>query len=452
MEQQKENKMGVMPIPKLLVSVSLPIVISMLVQALYNIVDSIFVAKIGDSAFSALSLAFPIQMLMISVGVGTGVGINALLSRSLGEKKQEQANATAINGIFLCFISFIVFAIFGLFFSELFFSSQTDDLDIIRHGTSYLRICTVVSFGVFIQIAMERLLQATGNTIYSMITQGVGAVINIILDPILIFGLLGMPKMGTTGAALATVIGQIIAMILGLYFNIKKNPEIHVSFKGFRPNGKIIKQIYAVGIPAIVMQSIGSVMTLGMNKILLMFSATAVNVLGAYFKLQSFIFMPVFGFNNGMVPILAFNYGANNKKRVTETIRMSVVVAIVIMLLGLIIFQVFPAQLLNFFDATEEMLKLGVPALRIISYGFVFAGVSIIFLSVFQAFGSGILSLIVSVARQLIVILPVAYVLATMYGVEMVWWAFPVAELLSLILSIIFFQHLYHKKIKDLNE
>lgn len=452
MEQQKENKMGVMPIPKLLVSVSLPIVISMLVQALYNIVDSIFVAKIGDSAFSALSLAFPIQMLMISVGVGTGVGINALLSRSLGEKKQEQANATAINGIFLCFISFIVFAIFGLFFSELFFSSQTDDLDIIRHGTSYLRICTVVSFGVFIQIAMERLLQATGNTIYSMITQGVGAVINIILDPILIFGLLGMPKMGTTGAALATVIGQIIAMMLGLYFNIKKNPEIHVSFKGFRPNGKIIKQIYAVGIPAIVMQSIGSVMTLGMNKILLMFSATAVNVLGAYFKLQSFIFMPVFGFNNGMVPILAFNYGANNKKRVTETIRMSVVVAIVIMLLGLIIFQVFPAQLLNFFDATEEMLKLGVPALRIISYGFVFAGVSIIFLSVFQAFGSGILSLIVSVARQLIVILPVAYVLATMYGVEMVWWAFPVAELLSLILSIIFFQHLYHKKIKDLNE
>lgn len=452
MEQQKENKMGVMPIPKLLVSVSLPIVISMLVQALYNIVDSIFVAKIGDSAFSALSLAFPIQMLMISVGVGTGVGINALLSRSLGEKKQEQANATAINGIFLCFISFIVFAIFGLFFSELFFSSQTDDLDIIKHGTSYLRICTVVSFGVFIQIAMERLLQATGNTIYSMITQGVGAVINIILDPILIFGLLGMPKMGTTGAALATVIGQIIAMMLGLYFNIKKNPEIHVSFKGFRPNGKIIKQIYAVGIPAIVMQSIGSVMTLGMNKILLMFSATAVNVLGAYFKLQSFIFMPVFGFNNGMVPILAFNYGANNKKRVTETIRMSVVVAIVIMLLGLIIFQVFPAQLLNFFDATEEMLKLGVPALRIISYGFVFAGVSIIFLSVFQAFGSGILSLIVSVARQLIVILPVAYVLATMYGVEMVWWAFPVAELLSLILSIIFFQHLYHKKIKDLNE
>lgn len=452
MEQQKENKMGVMPIPKLLVSVSLPIVISMLVQALYNIVDSIFVAKIGDSAFSALSLAFPIQMLMISVGVGTGVGINALLSRSLGEKKQEQANATAINGIFLCFISFIVFAIFGLFFSELFFSSQTDDLDIIRHGTSYLRICTVVSFGVFIQIAMERLLQATGNTIYSMITQGVGAVINIILDPILIFGLLGMPKMGTTGAALATVIGQIIAMMLGLYFNIKKNPEIHVSFKGFRPNGKIIKQIYAVGIPAIVMQSIGSVMTLGMNKILLMFSATAVNVLGAYFKLQSFIFMPVFGFNNGMVPILAFNYGANNKKRVTETIRMSVVVAIVIMFLGLIIFQIFPAQLLNFFDATEEMLKLGVPALRIISYGFVFAGVSIIFLSVFQAFGSGILSLIVSVARQLIVILPVAYVLATMYGVEMVWWAFPVAELLSLILSIIFFQHLYHKKIKDLNE
>lgn len=452
MEQQKENKMGIMPIPKLLVSVSLPIVISMLVQALYNIVDSIFVAKIGDSAFSALSLAFPIQMLMISVGVGTGVGINALLSRSLGEKKQEQANAAAVNGIFLCFISFIVFAIFGLFFSEMFFSSQTDDLAIIKHGTSYLRICTVVSFGVFLQIAMERLLQATGNTIYSMITQGVGAVINIILDPILIFGLLGMPKLGTTGAALATVIGQIIAMVLGLYFNLKKNPEIHISFKAFRPNGRIIKQIYAVGIPAIVMQSIGSVMTLGMNKILLMFSPTAVNVLGAYFKLQSFIFMPVFGFNNGMVPILAYNYGANNRKRVIETIKMSLIVAVLIMIVGVLIFQVFPAQLLNFFEATDEMLKIGIKALRIISYGFIFAGVSIIFLSVFQAFGSGVLSLIVSVARQLLVILPIAYLLANLYGVDMVWWAFPIAEVVSLVLSIIFFQHLYHKKIKYLNQ
>lgn len=450
MEQQKENKMGVMPIPKLLVTMSLPIVISMLVQALYNIVDSIFVAKLGENAFAALTLSFPIQMLMISVGVGTGVGINALLSRNLGQKNQEQANKTAINGIFLCFLSFLVFAIFGLFFSRTFFKGQIKTQEIIDYGTQYLTICTVFSIGIFMQIATERLLQATGNAFYSMITQGLGAIINIILDPILIFGLFGMPKMGVAGAAIATIVGQIMAAALGIYFNIKKNPEIHVSFHKFRPDGRTIKQIYAVGVPAIVMQSIGSVMTLGMNKILLMFSPAAVNVFGAYFKLQSFIFMPVFGFNNGMIPILAYNYGARNKKRIVETIKMSLMVAVIIMIVGMLIFQIFPEQLLGFFKPTQETLTIGVPALRIISISFLFAGMSIILLSVFQAFGSGVLSLIVSATRQLIIILPVAYVFAKLYGIHMVWWSFPVAEVASVILSFLFLRVTYRKKIKDI--
>lgn len=450
MEQGRENKMGVMPVPKLLISMSLPMIASMLVQALYNIVDSVFVAKLGEEAFAALSLAFPIQMLMISVAVGTGVGINALLSRNLGEKKFEQANKAAVNGIFLCFLSFVVFAVIGMVFVRPFFESQTDNIKIIEYGTDYLSICMIASVGIFLQMSMERLLQATGNTFYSMIVQGTGAIINIILDPILIFGLFNMPRMEAAGAAAATVIGQFVAMCVGIYFNLKKNKEIHISFKNFRPCLRTIKNIYAVGLPAIVMQSIGSVMTFGINAILLMFSTTAVSVFGAYFKLQSFIFMPVFGLNNGMVSILAYNYGARHKKRIMDTIRLSVIIAMGIMVIGTAVFQIFPAQLLKFFDASEEMLRIGVPAFRLISVSFLFAGFSIVILSVFQAFGSGVLSLIVVTARQLVVILPVAWLLAKTVGLHGVWWAFPLAEIVAVILSIVFLRRIYQQKIKNM--
>lgn len=465
MEQQAtvttENKMGVMPIPKLLITMALPMVVSMLVQALYNIVDSLFIARVSQDAFNALALSFPVQMLMIAVGAGTGVGMNALLSRSLGEKKPEEANHAAVNGIFLCFLSFVAFALFGIFGSRMFFESQIDNRAVVNQGTQYVAICTIGSIGIFMQMAMERILQATGKTIYSMYTQGVGAVVNIILDPILIFGLCGMPKLGVAGAAFATVIGQLIAMCLGIFFNITKNKEISISFRGFRPNGRIIKTIYLVGIPAIVMQAIGSIMVLGINTILLSYSAAskemaegAVFVFGAYYKLQSFIFMPVFGLNNGMIPILAYNYGAQHKKRIMDTIKLSVCIAVGIMLLGLLIFQVFPKNLLQILQSSDTnfavVAQVGVPAFRIISLSFVFAGFCIIILSVFQALGSGFLSLIVSATRQLIIILPVAYVLMKIGGIALVWWAFPVAEIASVSLSILFFRHLYNKKISGI--
>jgi putative MATE family efflux protein len=446
-----ENKMGVMPINKLLTSMSLPIVLSMLVLALYNVVDSIFVAKISENAFTALSLSFPIQNLMIAVAVGTGIGVNALLSRSLGEKNTKAANLAATNGIFLALLSFIGFAIWGLFFSRSFFATQTNDLEIIEYGTQYITICTVLSFGLFFQIAYERIMQSAGYTLYNMITQGIGAIINIILDPILIFGLFGLPKMEVAGAALATVIGQIVAMILCIYFNKTKNKHLHLTLKGFRPHLGTIKVIYIVGIPSIIMQSISSVMTFGMNKILMTYSATAVSVLGAYFKLQSFVFMPVFGLTNGMVPIVAYNYGARNKKRIFSVIKLSCVYAISIMLLGTLIFQVFPNQLFSFFNASEEMIKIGVPALRIISLSFVFAGFSIIVGSVFQALGNGVDSMIISIARQLVVILPAAYIFSETFGLHAVWYAFPIAEIVSIILTLVFFKRIYKKKLLPLS-
>lgn len=445
--ERKENKMGVMPINKLLISMSLPMVISMLVQALYNVVDSIFVAQIDENALAALSLSFPIQNLMIAVSAGTCIGINALLSRSLGEKKFKEANLAAANGIFLAVLSYIVFAIFGIFFARMFFEVQTDNIEIINYGTQYLSICSIFSFGIFMQMTFERLMQSTGNTFYNMITQGMGAIINIILDPILIFGLFGLPKMGVPGAAIATVIGQVAAMCLTIYFNLTKNHEIKINLKGFKPHKYTIKTIYAVGIPSIIMQSISSIMTFGMNKILLLFSSTAVSVFGIYFKLQSFVFMPVFGINNGMIPIVAYNYGAGNKKRIMDTMKLSIVFAVSIMLIGLALFQIFPFQLLSLFNATEDMLKIGVPALRIISLSFIFAGFCIIVGSVFQALGNGVLSLIISVARQLIVILPVAYIFANVFGLYAVWYAIPIAEIASLTLSILFLKHTYDTKI-----
>ena len=445
-----ENKMGTMPVNKLLVSMSLPMIASMLVQALYNVVDSVFVAQISENALTAVSLAFPIQSLMIAVSSGTCVGINALLSRSLGEKRQKGANLSAVNGVFLAFVSYLVFALMGIFGSHLFFASQTENREIVEFGTQYLTICLIFSFGIFMEMTFERIMQSTGRTIYSMVTQGTGAIINIILDPIMIFGLFGFPRLGIRGAAIATVTGQIIAMILAVWFNHKKNRDVQLSFKGFKPDGRIIAKIYEVGVPSIVMQSIVSIMTFGMNKILIMFSETAVSVLGIYFKLQSFIFMPIFGLNNGVIPIVAYNYGAGHKKRIMDTIKLSTFIAVGIMLIGLIIFQVFPEGLLKLFNASDHMLEVGVPALRIISTSFLFAGYCIILGSVFQALGNGVYSLIVSVARQLLCILPLAYVFARVAGLHAVWYSFPLAELISVTLTTILFRRIYVKKLKNL--
>ena len=445
-----ENKMGTMPVNKLLVSMSLPMIASMLVQALYNVVDSVFVAQISENALTAVSLAFPIQSLMIAVSSGTCVGINALLSRSLGEKRQKEANLSAVNGVFLAFVSYLVFALMGIFGSHLFFASQTENREIVEFGTQYLTICLIFSFGIFMEMTFERIMQSTGRTIYSMVTQGNGAIINIILDPIMIFGLFGFPRLGIRGAAIATVTGQIIAMILAVWFNHKKNRDVQLSFKGFKPDGRIIAKIYEVGVPSIVMQSIVSIMTFGMNKILIMFSETAVSVLGIYFKLQSFIFMPIFGLNNGVIPIVAYNYGAGHKRRIMDTIKLSTFIAVGIMLIGLIIFQVFPEGLLKLFNASDHMLEVGVPALRIISTSFLFAGYCIILGSVFQALGNGVYSLIVSVARQLLCILPLAYVFARVAGLHAVWYSFPLAELISVTLTTILFRRIYVKKLKNL--
>lgn len=447
-EAPAENKMGVMPVNRLLFSMSLPMILSMLVQALYNIVDSIFVAQIGETALAAVSLAFPVQNLIIAVSVGTGVGVNALLSRSLGEKNQENANLAAVNGLFVFFLSYLLFAVFGLFFARMYFTVQTSNPEIIEQGTIYLSICSIFSFGIFLEIALERIMQSTGRTIYNMITQGLGAIINIILDPILIFGLFGFPRMGILGAAVATVIGQIIAMLLLLYFNIRKNSDVNLNMRRFRPDTAIIAEIYRVGLPSIIMQSISSVMTFGVNKILLLFSETAVSVFGIYFKLQSFIFMPVFGLNNAMVPIVAYNYGAARKDRIMKTIRSSVTAAVAIMLAGLVIFQIFPEQLLYLFDASKHMMGIGVPALRIISLSFLFAGYCIVIGSVFQALGNGVYSLITSAARQLVCILPAAWLFASVFGLHAVWYAFPLAEIISVVLTTLLFRRIYQKKIQ----
>lgn len=434
----KENKMGTMPVNRLLLSMSLPMMVSMLVQALYNIVDSIFVAQIHEDALTAVSLAFPVQSLMIAAGVGTGVGINAILSRSLGERNYEKANEAAENGIFLALVCYALFLVVGLFCVRPFFMSQTQNEQILEYGTTYLTICCVSSLGMFTQMVFERLLQSTGKTMYTMFTQGTGAVINIILDPILIFGLLGMPKMGVAGAAVATVTGQIIAAIMAVIFNLTKNHDIQLSMKGFRPSGRMIAEIYKVGVPSIVMQAIGSVMVYGMNLILISFTSTATAVFGVYFKLQSFIFMPVFGLNNGMVPIIAYNFGAGKKKRLIQTAKFSVLYAVGIMLAGLIIIELIPDKLFMLFSASEQMLAIGVPALRIICLSFCFAGFCIVCGSVFQALGNGVYSMIVSIVRQLVVLLPVAYLLSQLGNVDFVWWAFPIAEIASVILTIFF--------------
>ena len=441
--EPKENKMGTMPIHKLLISMALPMVISMLVQAFYNVVDSIFVSRLSENALTAVSLAFPVQNLMIAVATGTGVGMNAILSRSLGEKNQERANRAGGNGLLLAVLSAALFAVIGALLSRAYFLAQTDIPEIVEGGTQYMSICLIFSFGIFGEIMMERLLQATGRTIYTMVTQGIGAIINIIMDPILIFGYLGFPRMGVAGAAAATVIGQIAAMLLALLFNTLVNKDIKISLKSLRPDWRMIGHIYGIGFPSILMVAVGSLMNFCMNKILLGFTSTAAAVFGVYYKLQSFIFMPVFGLNNGMVPIVAYNDGAGKRERITGTVKLGILYAMGMMLIGLVLFQTIPDTMLQLFNASPDMLAIGRTALRVISLSFVFAGFCIVCGTVFQALGRSIYSLIVSVARQLVVLLPVAFFLSLTGRLELVWWAFPIAEVMSLALSALFLRHIF---------
>ena len=452
---ERENKMGVMPVNRLLLNMAIPIMISMLVQALYNVVDSYFVSKVSQDALNAVSLAFPVQNLMIAVSVGTGVGINALLARSLGQGDQEKVNRSAVNGIFLAAASCLVFVVLGLTCSRLFYAVQTDIPGIVDYGEDYLTIVCGASMGLFGAVTMERLLQATGRTFYTMIAQAAGALTNIILDPILIFGLGSFPRLEVAGAALATVIGQFLGCGVSIFFSATRNPDIKMSFKGFRPHGPTIREIYSVGLPSIIMQSIGSVMVFGMNQILIAFTDTATAVFGVYFKLQSFFFMPVFGLCNGMVPIVAYNFGARKPERIIKTIRLSVIYATALMVIGFAVFQLVPGPLLDMFrseeDVAGDLLAIGIPALRIISFSWLLAGFGIVSGSVFQALDHGVLSLTTSLVRQLIVLLPVAFLLARLFqDLDVVWLAFPIAELFSCTLCALFMRRVYKRDIQPL--
>lgn len=441
-ETLRENKMGTMPENKLLLSMAVPMMISMLVQALYNIVDSIFVSRICEDALTAVSMAFPLQNIIISIAVGFGVGINALLSRALGQKNAERVNQVAVNGLLLALLSYLLVLVAGLIGIRAYMRTQTDIETIVNYGITYLNICILCSFGVFIEITFERFLQATGRTVYSMVTQLVGAITNIILDPILIFGLLGFPKMGIAGAAWATVIGQCLGAVVAVTLNHFKNPEVHLRLRHIRPNGRLMGEITAISIPSIIMSCISSLTCFVMNMILIAYSSTAVAVFGVYFKLQSFVFMPIFGLNNGMVPIISYNYGARRPERVKKTIRLAVCYAEGIMVLGFCIFEFFPGQVLGLFSASQAMLTIGIPAMRIICLHFLLAGTSIVLSSVFQALGNGLFSLIVSVCRQLFVLLPAAWLLAQTGNVNNVWWAFLIAEIVSVLMSLAFYAHI----------
>ena len=447
-ENIRENKMGTMPVGRLLANMAAPMMVSMLFQALYNIVDSVFVARLSQDAMNAVSLAFPLQTLCIAFSVGTGVGMNALLSRSLGEKNQMAANRAAGTGLFLTLCTAVVFCVLGLSLAGPFFRFQTDNAQIIAYGCDYVRICIGIPFGIFLQVYGERLLQSTGRTNLSMLSQIAGAVCNIVLDPIMIFGLLGFPRMEVAGAALATVIGQFVGAGLGLFLNLTKNPEVQLRVKDIRPHRATVSEIYAVGIPSIIMQSIGSVMTFGMNKILISFTEAATAVFGAYFKLQSFIFMPCFGLNNAMVPIVSYNYGAQKYDRVRRTVRLTVFTAIGIMCIGCALFELIPETLLGLFSPTDEMLSIGKTALRIIGIHFPLAGFSIIAGSACQALGKPIYALINSICRQIVVLLPAAYLLSLTGRLELVWLAFPIAEVVSVILNATFLKRTYRASLE----
>lgn len=448
----KENKMGVMPVKKLLIQMALPMMISMLVQALYNVVDSIFVARLSEEALTAVSMAFPMQNLMIGVSTGIGVGTNALLSRYLGEKNQHKANAVAVHGILLSYIGYLLFLLLGFTVSRVFFQLQGASNEIVEYGHQYLFTVLCLSFGLFTQIIFERLLQSTGKTFYAMITQGIGAIINIILDPIMIFGLLGFPAMGIRGAALATVIGQIVAGILAIIFNLKLNHEIQLSLKGFVLQMKMFINIIYIGVPSVIMMAIGSIMTFSVNKILGSFSSTAVAVFGVYFKLQSFAFMPIFGLNNGMVPIVAYNYGAKKPDRMIETVKFAVTMAVSIMICAFIVIQIIPVPLLSMFNASEHMLEIGIPAMRIISISWLFAGFCIISSSFFQALGNGIYSTAISFFRQLVFLVPLAYIFSKTGNVMFVWFAWPLAEIVSVICCLYYLNKINRKIIKPMKK
>ena len=443
-------RMGTEPLNPLLLSLAIPMMVSMLVQALYNVVDSIFVSYINEAALSAVSLAFPIQNLLIAFAVGTAVGVNAYLSKSLGEGNHEEANRAAANGLFLAVCSAIGFLIFGLFGAKAFIHAQTTDPLIARYGTEYLTICTVFSLGCCVQCMMEKILVSTGRSTFAMTTQLIGAVTNIVLDPAFIFGLFGVPRLEAAGAAVATVIGQFVGAAAALTLHFLYNKDVHISLRGFRPNGRTIRRIYQVGIPSIAMNAIGSVMTFGMNAILIAYSSTAVAVFGVYFKLQSFVFMPVFGLNNGMVPIVSYNYGARKPDRILGTMRLAAIYAVSIMVVGFLAGQFLPGVMLSIFNASPDMLNLGTVALRIISISFLMAGFNVISSAYFQALGHGVLALWVSIIRQLVVLLPTAWLLGLAGRVELVWWAFPIAEVVALTLCVIFQRVCYNKIIRPM--
>ena len=455
----RENKMGVMPVGKLLFTMAAPMILSMLVQALYNVVDSLFVARIyseaekTDKLMAAMSLAFPIQNLQIGFSTGIGVGVNALLSKSLGQGDREQANRAAGNGIFLTGVITVMFVLFGLFGARPYYEMMSDDPLIVESGTIYTTICCVCTLGVFVAILCERLLQATGRTLYTMVTQGTGAIVNMILDPCFIFGWGFFPKMGVAGAAVATVIGQVCSACLGIFFNLKKNPDVQIAAKYIKPQTKTLRPILTVGVPSVVMMAIGSVMNLGMTTILNTFEAVkvaAVGVFGIYFKLQSFFFMPLFGLNNATISIVAYNYGARKKKRITKTLRLAVFTALTFMLLGFAVFQFVPDVLLGLFEPSEDFLRIGQLALRAISYHFPLAAIGIALSASFQALGDGIYSTIVSLCRQMLALLPAAYLLSLTGSVNAVWWSFPIAEVVSVTVTLICFARIYRKKIRTL--
>lgn len=449
----QENKMGVMPIPKLLYSMALPMILSMLVQALYNVIDSVYVSQVSESAVTALALAFPIQNLQIGFATGVAVGVNALLSKSLGQGNQEQANHAAGNGIVLMLISVAVFMLFGFFGAAPYFAMQSDVAETVQGGTAYTSICCIFCLGIFTEVLCERLLQASGRTVYTLYTQGTGAIINILLDPVFIFGRFGIPAMGVAGAAVATVIGQSVAALMAICFNIKRNDDVQFSLEYLKPAGQIIRPILTVGIPSVVMMAIGSVMTFGMNQILLSFSGTgetAAGVFGIYFKLQSFFFMPIFGLNNAAISIVAFNYGARKPHRITSTLKLSALTALGITTLGLLAFELIPGVLLNIFHPSADFLSMGCSALRIIGLCLPVASICIALGASFQALGNGIYSTIVSLCRQLLVLLPAAYLLSLTGQVNNVWWSFPIAEIASLTFTLIFFTKIYRDKLKPL--
>ena len=456
MEENKEaNKMGTMKVNKLMLTMGAPMILSMVLQAVYNIVDSAFVSNMhenGEAALNALTLAFPVQMMMVAIAIGTGVGMNALLSKNLGSGNLKKASMIAGNTIFLGTIIYLIFLVFGIFGADFYVSTQTSNELIKNMAIQYLKICCTLSIGIVFFSIFEKMLQATGRSLYSTIAQILGAVTNMILDPILIFGLFGAPKMGVTGAAIATVIGQCVAGIVAAACNHKYNHDVKLSFKGFKPDLKIIGTIYAVGVPSIIMQSIGSIMTYCMNRILIEFSSTATAVFGVYFKLQSFFFMPVFGLNNGITPIIAYNYGAKQRKRMIHTIKLSMAVAFCLTFVGFIAFEAIPQVLLGMFNSSQQLLEIGIPALRIIGIHFLIAWFCIVAGTVFQALGKAVFSMIVSIMRQLFVLVPAAYILAKVGGLHAVWWSFPIAEIISLAVSLTFLIRIYNTIIKKLPE